>query len=81
MKAAVLSSIGGSLTVEDVEIPKPKKDELLVKIVASGICHTDLHAITGSLVTPLPSVLGHEVLGLLKKWEKEPKRISLWATM
>jgi Zn-dependent alcohol dehydrogenase len=67
MKAAVLSSIGESLTIEDVEVPKPKKDELLVKIVASGICHTDLHAITGSLVTPLPSVLGHEGAGIVEE--------------
>ena len=67
MKAAVLRKIGAPLQVEDLEIPSPRNGEILVKIVASGVCHTDLHAITGSLVTPLPAVLGHEGAGIVEE--------------
>src|ERR1700686_4344365 len=67
MKAAVLQKINDPLEVQDLDIPAPGKGEILVKIVASGVCHTDLHAITGSLVTPLPAVLGHEGAGVVEE--------------
>lgn len=67
MKAAILSSKDNPLTIEEVEVPRPRKNELLIKIAASGVCHTDLHVITGSLVTPLPAVLGHEGAGIVQE--------------
>jgi len=47
MRAAVIPNFKNKFEIKDVEIPTPKADECLVKIVASGCCHTDLHAING----------------------------------
>ena len=47
MKAAVVRTFGEQLTIEDVPIPTPGPGEVLVKIVATGVCHTDLHAAAG----------------------------------
>lgn len=47
MKAAIVPNFKNKFEIRDVEIPIPKADECLVKIVASGCCHTDLHAING----------------------------------
>ena len=51
--------------IETVELAGPRADELLVRIVATGICHTDLHAHEGRL-SPLPIVLGHEGAGVVE---------------
>jgi propanol-preferring alcohol dehydrogenase len=65
MKAAVAHEFGGPLTLEDVPIPSPGPGEVLVKVAASGVCHTDLHAIDGDWpVKPaLPLIPGHEGVG------------------
>ncbi len=47
MKAAVVHQFGKPLTIEDVPIPMPGPGEVLVKIIATGVCHTDLHAADG----------------------------------
>jgi propanol-preferring alcohol dehydrogenase len=67
MKAAVVHSVGGPLTVEEVPIPTPGPGEVLVKIMASGVCHTDLHAADGDWpVKPtLPFIPGHEGAGII----------------
>jgi propanol-preferring alcohol dehydrogenase len=67
MKAAVVHTVGGPLTVEEVPIPTPGPGEVLVKIMASGVCHTDLHAADGDWpVKPtLPFIPGHEGAGLV----------------
>ena len=44
MKAAVVKAFGQPLSLEEVPVPTPGAGEVLVKIVASGVCHTDLHA-------------------------------------
>lgn len=65
MKAAVLQAIGQKLSFEALPIPVPGPGELLVKIVACGVCHSDLHAVDGDW-TPgpeLPLIPGHEVTG------------------
>src|ERR1700760_608352 len=61
MKAAVVHQFGAPLQIEDVAIPTPKAGEVLVKIMASGVCHTDLHAEDGDWpVKPaLPFIPGH----------------------
>jgi len=51
--------------IEPVEMEEPRRDELRVRIVATGICHTDLHAHEGRL-SPLPIVLGHEGAGVVE---------------
>src|SRR5712691_9748073 len=65
MKAAVLSEVGGHLILEEIPRPSPKAGEVLVKIVACGVCHTDLHVIKGEVKFPLPCVLGHEISGVV----------------
>ncbi|ORL34041.1 zinc-dependent alcohol dehydrogenase [Prescottella equi] len=65
MKAAVVREFGKPLSIEDVPIPKPGRDQALVKVRSSGVCHTDLHAAKGDWpVKPtLPFVPGHEGYG------------------
>lgn len=47
MKAAVVRAFGKPLAIEEVPIPTPARGEVLVKIVTTGVCHTDLHAADG----------------------------------
>src|SRR5215510_3964706 len=67
MKAAVVKTLGKPLSVEEVAIPQPGPGEVLVKIVASGVCHTDLHAADGDWpVKPTPPFIpGHEGTGVV----------------
>ncbi|HEV8306142.1 MAG TPA: Zn-dependent alcohol dehydrogenase [Methylomirabilota bacterium] len=66
-RAAVLYELKQPLVVEDVDVLEPGPHEVLVRYVASGICHSDLHVITGDLPHPLPVVLGHEGAGVVEK--------------
>src|SRR5256885_12615108 len=66
MKAAVLSAVGGPITIEDIPTPSPKASEVLVRVAACGVCHTDLHVIKGEVQFPLPCVLGHEISGVVE---------------
>jgi propanol-preferring alcohol dehydrogenase len=65
MKAAVVKAFGKPLVIEDVPVPVPGPGELLVKVKACGVCHTDLHAASGDWpVKPVPPFIpGHEVAG------------------
>ena len=65
MKAAVVHEFGKPLVIEDVPVPTPGPGQILVKVVASGVCHTDLHAADGDWpVKPkLPLIPGHEGVG------------------
>ena len=67
MKAAVVREFGQPISVEDVPVPVPGPGEVLVKIMASGVCHTDLHAAEGDWpVKPtLPFIPGHEGAGIV----------------
>lgn len=67
MKAAVVRQFGKPLVIEDVPVPVPGPGEILVKVIACGVCHTDLHAADGDWpVKPTPPfVPGHEVAGLV----------------
>ena len=64
MKAAVARAFGKPLAIEEVAVPRPGAGELLVKIEACGVCHTDLHAVEGDWPVKPPSVhSGHEGVG------------------
>jgi len=65
-KAAVLHEVGGPLTVEEAEVGDLQPSDVLVRIGASGLCHTDLEVIQGSLAYPMPIVLGHEGAGVVE---------------
>jgi aryl-alcohol dehydrogenase len=64
--AAVVRELGGSFELEEVELDEPRSDEVLVRIVASGMCHTDLMARDTGMM-PLPAVLGHEGAGVVER--------------
>jgi len=65
MKAAVVREFGKPLRIEEVEVPRPGPGDILVKIEACGVCHTDLHAVDGDWpVKPNPPFIpGHEGVG------------------
>ena len=68
MKAAVLSGVRQPLTVETLTLDAPKAGEVLVKMVATGVCHSDVHYYTGdSTGRPLPFIPGHEGAGIVQK--------------
>ena len=66
MKAAVFHGPHQPLTIEDVDIDKPIGREVLVRIVASGVCHSDLHFVDGFYPFPTPAILGHEAAGIVE---------------
>jgi S-(hydroxymethyl)glutathione dehydrogenase/alcohol dehydrogenase len=67
MRAAVLGSSPGRLQVRDVDVDAPLGHEVLVRTVACGLCHTDLHVMTGDMPVPPGSlVLGHEAAGVVE---------------
>ncbi len=69
MKAAVLHALKEPLRIEHVPIPEPGYGDLLIKVTACGVCHSDLHAIDGDWTPPpaIPLIPGHEVAGRVAK--------------
>jgi alcohol dehydrogenase, propanol-preferring len=71
MKAAVLHSFAEPLVIEEVAKPAPGPGQLLIKVAACGVCHSDLHLAMGEWdllkpITKLPLILGHEVAGTIE---------------
>ena len=66
-KAAVLHEVGARLEIEELEMQPLLPGDVLVRVQASGLCHTDLEVIQGSLAYPLPIVLGHEGAGVVEE--------------
>ncbi len=85
MKAAVVRAFGKPLTIEEVAVPQPGPGQIQVKIEASGVCHTDLHAAEGDWpVKPNPPFIpGHEGVGYVSavgagvKLVKEGDRVGV----
>ena len=65
IKAAVMREVNRPVSIEDVDVAAPGPDEVLVKTVACGVCHSDLHTVHGGIAAPLPTVLGHEPAGIV----------------
>lgn len=65
-RAAVVESGGAPFTLSDIEIDEPGPHEAVVRMVATGLCHTDLGVASGGLPFPLPGVLGHEGAGVVE---------------
>ncbi|KAG5983051.1 alcohol dehydrogenase [Claviceps digitariae] len=65
--AAVVEKTGGPVVYKKIPVPKPAPDEVLIHVLYSGVCHTDLHAMLGDwpLPTKLPLVGGHEGAGVV----------------
>jgi aryl-alcohol dehydrogenase len=74
--AAVARERFGPFSIERLELCDPRPDELLVKIVASGMCQTDQHGRDGYYNTPLPAVFGHEGAGIIAAVGKEVTRFA-----
>lgn len=70
-RAAVAWEAGKPLVIEEIDVAGPKAGEVLVQIVATGVCHTDAYTLSGKDPEGLfPSVFGHEGAGIVRKWAK-----------
>src|SRR5215470_10077291 len=76
MKAAVMRAIGEPLRIEDIQVDGPGLREVLVRTTATGVCHSDLHVLEGSLPTALPTVLGHEPAGVVEAVGAEVRHVA-----
>ena len=74
IKAAVLDAMGAEspyaaskpLTIETLQLDAPGPGEILVRIEAAGLCHSDLSVINGNRPRPMPMALGHEAAGIVE---------------
>ncbi len=66
MRAAVCPAPGAPVRVEELRDPRPKEGEVLIRVAACGVCHSDLHVARGDLKFPTPVVLGHEISGTVE---------------
>ena len=67
-RAAVLHELHAPWSIEEIELDPPKAGEVLVKLAASGMCHSDEHLVTGDLAgasAPMPIIGGHEGAGVV----------------
>jgi S-(hydroxymethyl)glutathione dehydrogenase/alcohol dehydrogenase len=76
-RAAVLQAVGAPMTVEPVVAGDLGRTDVLVRVKAAGLCHTDLEVITGSLRYPLPIVLGHEAAGIVEELGPEANGLNI----
>ncbi|HEU0247280.1 MAG TPA: Zn-dependent alcohol dehydrogenase [Gaiellaceae bacterium] len=77
VRAAVLEKTGGPLTISELELAPPGPEEVLVRLGASGICHSDWNAIDGTAETRCPAVLGHEGAGVVEAIGERVSRVSV----
>ncbi|SEP10707.1 Zn-dependent alcohol dehydrogenase [Trujillonella endophytica] len=75
MKVAIAEEVGKPLVLADLPVPEVGPRDVLVRIAASGLCHTDLHVINGSSALPLPIVPGHEACGIVEEVGREVRRV------
>jgi len=78
MKAAVVREFGKPLQIEEMPVREPGKNEILVKVISSGVCHTDLHAVDGDWpVKPkMPLIPGHEAIGYVVALGPDVKEVK-----
>jgi S-(hydroxymethyl)glutathione dehydrogenase/alcohol dehydrogenase len=78
MRAAVLEEFGKPLVVQEVELADPKPGEVLVRLVACGVCHTDMYTASGADPSGYaPAVLGHEGAGVVEKIGEGVKDVAV----
>jgi Zn-dependent alcohol dehydrogenase len=66
-RAAILWELGKDWSVEEIDLDPPRNGEVLVKLVGSGLCHSDEHLVTGDLPFALPIIGGHEGAGIVEE--------------
>ena len=81
-KAAVFRKVHEPLTIETIEMDKPRGREIVVRTVATGVCHSDLHVVDGlgRYPTDRPFVLGHEGAGVVEAVGDDVSRSGLATT-
>ncbi|MEE8302484.1 MAG: alcohol dehydrogenase catalytic domain-containing protein, partial [Candidatus Tectomicrobia bacterium] len=67
VKGVIAGAKGESVRVETILVPDPGPDEVLVRVQACGVCHTDLHYREGAITDEFPFLLGHEAAGVIDK--------------
>lgn len=67
IRAAVFREPGVPFTIEELELSEPREGEVLVRVAAVGVCHSDWHLMTGATKHPLPVVPGHEGAGIIEQ--------------
>jgi S-(hydroxymethyl)glutathione dehydrogenase/alcohol dehydrogenase len=77
MKVAIAYEVGQPLVLEDLPVPDVGPRDVLVRVTASGICHTDLNVIDGLSALPLPIVPGHEGCGVVEEVGPEVRRVRV----
>lgn len=76
-RAAILREINQPLTIEDIQLAPLAADQVRVRIVASGVCHSDLGAMNGTMAWPPPLVLGHEGAGIITAVGDDVTRVAV----
>ena len=76
IKAAVVKEKSGPFVIEEVEIDEPRDNEILVRMVGCGLCHTDLSAQHGYLPVKYPGIFGHEGSGVVEKVGSLVKKVQ-----
>ncbi|WP_336659864.1 NDMA-dependent alcohol dehydrogenase [Leucobacter sp. USHLN153] len=76
-KGAVIHEVGGQWKTEDIELDDPQDSEVLIQVMASGLCHSDDHFVTGDIPVTLPMVGGHEGAGIVVKVGKKVTRVKV----
>jgi S-(hydroxymethyl)glutathione dehydrogenase/alcohol dehydrogenase len=77
MRAAILHAGADDLVVDEIEHDAPGGHEVLIRIEACGLCHSDLHCLDGTLVRPRPQLLGHEAAGVVEAVGSSVQSISV----
>ena len=74
--AAIVRKKSGPFIIEEIELDEPRDNEVLVKIVSAGVCHTDLVCRDQYYPVPLPAVFGHEGAGIVEKVGKQVTKVK-----
>ena len=77
IRAAVLEAVGAELEIAELDLAPPRADEVLVRLHASGVCHSDWNAIDGTAPTRCPAVLGHEGAGVVEALGPGVERLAV----
>jgi len=76
-RAALLRAYGEPLRIEEIALDEPGPGEVVVRLVATGVCHSDFHMLDGGFKTPLPTVLGHEGAGVVEAVGPEVRGVAV----
>jgi putative phosphonate catabolism associated alcohol dehydrogenase len=75
-RAVVFTGVGTPLEIRDFPLPEPVGAEILVEVIACTLCGSDLHSLHGRRVVPIPTVLGHEILGRIAEFGPSADRLD-----